>query len=79
MFPQTWSCFLEVPPLGSPVVSLNPLTCWGRGGSLPFRNELSLAGLRLQDVYLLNSKHLTTPPAQRKTTITTQKYALHNT
>ena len=73
-FPQNLELFLRSPsgkfPCGLPK-SLN--ICWGMGGFLSFRNELSAASSRLQDLCLLNPKRLTTP-AQREPTITTHKY-----
>ena len=73
-FPQNLELFLRSPsgkfPCGLPK-SLN--ICWGMGGFLSFRNELSAASSRLRDLCLLNPKRLTTP-AQREPTITTHKY-----
>ena len=73
-FPPNLELFLRSPsgkfPCGLPK-SLN--ICWGMGGFLSFRNELSVAGSRLQDLRLVNPKRLTTP-AQREPTITTHKY-----
>ena len=77
-FPPNLELFLRSPsgkfPCGLPK-SLN--ICWGMGGFLSFRNELSPPSSRLQDLCLLNPKRLTTP-AQREATITTHKYILGN-